>query len=222
MANLAIICEGKTERNFVEQILAPYLSERGLEVDSVEIGIENIQHGGNVSFARIMKDCEILLQDHEYVTTLIDFYRIGKDWGGVNEIEESMSSDEKAQTVERFALHDAKKILSAVDVERRLLFNVVMHEFEGLLFSDPEAIVRVTRAVKAVAELKDIAKTFPTPEDIDSGRNTAPSKRLVSCKANYGKVVHGTRIVEEIGLDAIRGKCPHFNFWMMRLESLCK
>lgn len=222
MAKLAIICEGKTERNFVEEILAPCFLSRGLDVYPVEIGIENIQHGGNVSFARMMKDCMILLQDHEYVTTLIDFYRIGRDWRGVNEIEESMSSDEKAQTIEHFALLDAIQMLGAKDVERRLFFNVIMHEFEGLLFSDPEVIVRVTRAAKAVTALKEIATTFQTPEDIDNGRNTAPSKRLASSKANYGKVVHGTRIVREIGLETIREKCPHFNSWMIRLEGLCK
>jgi len=222
MAKLAIICEGKTERNFVEQILAPYFLNFGLNVDPVEIGIENIQHGGNVSFVRIMKDCEILLQDYEYVTTLMDFYRIGKDWRGINEIDDSMSSDEKARMVEQCALKDAKEMLGTVDVERRLIFNVLMHEFEGLLFSDPEAIVRVTRAGKAVGELKDIANAFLTPEDIDNGRNTAPSKRLASCKANYGKVVHGARIAGEIGLESIRNKCPHFNSWMVRLEGLCK
>jgi hypothetical protein len=222
MAKFAIICEGKTERNFVEEILAPYFSSCGLCVDPVEIGIKNIQHGGNVSFERVIKDCAILLRSHEYVTTLIDFYRIGKDWRGVNEIEESMSSVEKAQTVERIALLDAIKMLGVKDVERRLFFNVIMHEFEGFLFSDPEAIVRVTRAGKAVTALEEIATTFPTPEDIDNGRNTAPSKRLASSKANYGKVVHGTRIAGEIGLEKIRNKCPHFNSWMIRIEGFCK
>lgn len=54
MAKLAIICEGKTERNFVEQILASYFPGRGLDINPVEIGIENLQHGGDVSFARVM------------------------------------------------------------------------------------------------------------------------------------------------------------------------
>lgn len=156
------------------------------------------------------------------MTTLINFYRIGKDWRGIHEIDAAMSSDEKARTLEQIALDDAQEMLNAVDVRNRLFINVLMHEFEGLLFSDPEAIVRVTRAGKAITELKHIAQSFPCPEDIDNGRNTAPSKRLVSCKANYGKIVHGVRIAGEIGLSSIRGKCPHFDFWMMRLENIGK
>ena len=222
MASLAIICEGKTERNFAEQLLVPYFTVRGIAVDAVEIGIENLRHGGNVTFGRVMKDAEILLRDHDYVTTLVDYYRLGSGWGGAAEVVESMTSSEKAEVIERGALAAARSVLGEDVADRRVIFNVLMHEFEGLLFSDPQAIAKVTRAEKVLDSLMGVVESFQTPEDIDNGRDTAPSKRLVAIGTNYGKVVHGARIAGEIGLDAIRSKCPHFNSWMLRLENCAK
>ena len=211
MAKLAIICEGKTERNFVEELLKPHLAKYAVSVECVEIGTTCSQSGGNVSLERVLYDAQLLLKEHEYVTTLVDFYRLGDGWCEVAPCDQSMSSDEQARFVENVALQVAKSKLEIENLDRRLIFNVLMHEFEGLLFTDVSAIVRVTRARGAEKSLVAIADGFATPEDINTGRNTAPSKRLVNCKANYGKIVHGTRIAKEIGISAIREKCPHFN-----------
>ena len=64
------------------------------------------------------------------------------------------------------------------------------------------------------------AKQFPTPEDINDNSETAPSKRIVKVISQYEKVVYGSLIAMEIGLDAIRAECPRFSDWLTRLESL--
>ncbi|MDZ8260187.1 DUF4276 family protein [Nostoc sp. ChiQUE01b] len=39
---------------------------------------------------------------------------------------------------------------------------------------------------------------------------------------DYGKTksVFGPQLAERIGLEVIRSRCPHFNTWLLRLESL--
>ena len=220
MVDMAIICEGKTERNFAEVLLKPHFANYGIAVSPVEIGVDCLQSGGNVSFERVLHDSRLLLGDYKYVTTLIDFYRLGSGWPVVPQRDGTISSEDRAIAVENAAFNSAKAQLAIEDLEHRLIINVLMHEFEGLLFADPAAIVRVTRAYRAEEALLSIANAYATPEDINTGRDSAPSKRLVTCGANYGKIVHGTRIAAEIGLQAIRAKCPHFDAWMCRVEGL--
>lgn len=126
----------------------------------------------------------------------------------------------QAETVERAALDDAKASLPDADIATRFIPNVLMHEFEGLLFADPAAIVAITHAHSSLADLASVAAAFSSPEDINTGRETAPSKRLKNLGANYGKIAHGSRIVQQIGLTSIRAKCLHFNKWLAQLEGL--
>ena len=220
MVSLAIICEGKTERMFANQLLAPHCASFGIEIDPIEIGVECKQPGGNVSFDRVCHDLELLLDGHDFVTTLIDFFRLGAGWSGKGLIKPGMSSSEQAGTVEAAALQDARNRLPDLDVDNRFIPNVLMHEFEGLLFTAPEAIVEITRAHAALGALVQVMGSFQSPEDINTGEATGPSKRLANLWANYGKIAHGARIAERIGLPEIRSKCHHFNDWLVQLETL--
>ena len=186
----------------------------------MEIGVDCLQRGGNVTFARVLHDLELLLPDYDFVTTLVDFFWLCDDWSGLKKISPGMFSSEQAEAVEQAALDDAKASLPDLDIATRFIPNVLMHEFEGLLFTDPAAIVDITHARSSLADLTNVAAAFPSPEDINTGRETAPSKRLAKLGANYGKIAHGSRIAQRIGLLSIRMKCPHFNAWMLRLENL--
>lgn len=220
MVEVAVICEGKTERLFCDELLKPHLVPFDVSLDPIEIGIDCLASGGNVTFRRILHDMQLLLADYEKVTTLVDFFRLGKGWTGISAVDAEMTSDQKACTVEKAALRDAETELPQLDISSRFIPNVVMHEFEGLLFTDPTAIVEVTHARSACEGLLAVAAEFQTPEDINTGRESAPSKRLQHLGANYGKITHGVRIATAIGIDVIREKCPHFNRWLSVLESL--
>lgn len=219
MVKLAIICEGKTERHFAEQLLAPHLSPFGVEVQAIEVGVDCKQPGGNVSFDRIVHDLELLLPTFDKVTTLVDYFRLGKGWSGLAAVTPTMSSSEQAETVERAALYDAIARLPNLDIAHRFIPNVLMHEFEGLLFTDPAAIVEITHTRSATDALVRVTEEFASPEDINTGKATAPSKRLENLRANYGKIAHGARIAALIGISAMRKACPHFDAWLYRLES---
>jgi uncharacterized protein DUF4276 len=79
------------------------------------------------------------------------------------------------------------------------------------MFDDDPAVI------EAIAR---IAADHPTPEDIDDGPMTAPSKRLRDAFAAYQKALHGPLAVAAIGLHRIRAVCPHFHHWLGRLEAV--
>ncbi len=59
-----------------------------------------------------------------------------------------------------------------------------------------------------------------TPEQINDGRTTSPSKRILSICDSYDKVAHGSLIALDIGLDTIRKQCRLFDAWVNKLEAL--
>ena len=69
-------------------------------------------------------------------------------------------------------------------------------------------------------KLRGIADSFRTPEEIDDDPNSAPSKRILQLSQRYQKVLHGNIAAQRIGLTLMRQKCPHFDEWLERLESL--
>ena len=83
-------------------------------------------------------------------------------------------------------------------------------------------LVAVLHERPDVAEeaLSKVKASFETPEHIDDGEQTAPSKRLASLFPGYNKVLFGTRIIRDIGLQTVRSECPHFDKWLTRLEQL--
>jgi hypothetical protein len=70
--------------------------------------------------------------------------------------------------------------------------------------------------------LNAVAQEYATPELIDDGPHSAPSKRVIAQFPDYedAKPAVGSQVAELIGLDVIRRKCPHFDAWLARLEKL--
>jgi hypothetical protein len=102
---------------------------------------------------------------------------------------------------------------------RRFIPFVVMHEFEGLLFSDCAAFSRGIGRPGLESGFQGIRDQFPTPEEIDDSPVTAPSKRVEALMPEYEKPLFGVLAILEIGLARIRAECPHFNGWLARLET---
>lgn len=102
---------------------------------------------------------------------------------------------------------------------RRFLPFVVMHEFEGLLFSDCDAFARGVGRADLANVLHGIRDRFDTPEDINDSSITAPSKRVEALMPEYVKPLFGNLAALTIGLDAITNACPHFRSWRSELET---
>jgi hypothetical protein len=95
-----------------------------------------------------------------------------------------------------------------------------MYEFEGLLFSSPEAIASVLQDKSLNSWATGILADFNNnPEKVNDSYETAPSKRLEKY-TNYRKTTHGPNIAEQIGLAKIRDMCSGFDDWLTKLERL--
>ena len=57
---------------------------------------------------------------------------------------------------------------------------------------------------------------FASPEHINDGDNTAPSKRIDDeiPEYKYMKASAGPIVADKIGLPTIRSKCKHFACWL--------
>ena len=202
MVRLAISVEGLTEERFAKEMLVPHLQKREIYVVPKKLG----RDGGGVSLPRVRKDLNKLAHQFDKVTTMYDFYGFrGKD------------PDETKATLEQ-------KILNCVSgpLQGKIMPYVQMHEFEGLLFSSPEAMENGIQQAGTCKWAQGVLGKFGgDPEKINDSTETAPSKRLSQfCRGAYVKSVQGLEIAEEIGLDVMRQKCLGFGDWLAQLERL--
>ena len=214
MTRLLIICEGKTEGEFVERLLTHHLLTFGIDVDATLLtNGPKQQRGGNVSVPRLAKHIRNEYHNRHYrhfITTLVDYYGF-KDVNGRS----------KAQ-LEQTILNEAQTLITRNFETYRVRPYVQMYEFEALLFSDISRFERLGDSWnnKSQKRLQRICDDFKTPEDINNSAQTAPSKRLDAIFPGYRKRADGPLIAEDIGLDTIRGKCPLFDQWIGELEKL--
>jgi hypothetical protein len=104
---------------------------------------------------------------------------------------------------------------------RRFIPYIQAHEFEALLFAEPRQFAAAfPGAISQIDNLVSIRSGFPSPEHIDDGFDSAPSKRIVHLFPDYKKTVAGPEISARIGMATLRGKCPHFDGWVARIENV--
>jgi hypothetical protein len=154
------------------------------------------------------------LEQSAYVTTFMDFYRLPKDYPEFEQRGQDAVDD--VRRAEEAFQHDIDDMVP----HRNFIANIVAHEFEALLFSNPPAFASLPEQDGLAAQVGAIRDAFPTPEYIDDGPDTAPSKRIMRLYPQYEKVFHGINIALDIGLDMIRRECPKFDAWLTCLESL--
>jgi hypothetical protein len=97
--------------------------------------------------------------------------------------------------VEDAVLADLAAAMGSRFDARRFIPFVVMHEFEGLLFSDCAAFSR------------------------GIGRPDLEKKSTIHRLLRPEKPLLGALAILEIGLARIRAECPHFDGWVTRLEA---
>lgn len=69
-------------------------------------------------------------------------------------------------------------------------------------------------------KLNDICNRFNSPEDINDGAQTAPSKRILELFPQYDKPLYGALVATSLGVERLKQTCPHFGAWVAWLESL--
>jgi hypothetical protein len=153
---------------------------------------------------------------------MVDYYGLPQEgesaWPGRKQAA-NLAPSKKATAVENALLLDIAAEMGTRFDSRRFVPFVVMHEFEGLLFSDCGGFSRGVGQPRLEIAFQEIRNQFPTPEDINDSPITAPSKRVADLIPGYEKPLLGTLAALEIGLDAIRRECLHFDEWLSQLES---
>jgi hypothetical protein len=219
MKRLYILCEGQTEEDFVSIILSPYLQNVGVIVIPIICTTKRTPtkkyKGGVSSFAKVKKELQRLCGEHphEMVTTMFDLYAFPYDTLGLENISSSVY--DKAEYIEK-AITD-----EIGDKFGNMVFSLVVHEFEGLLFSDVSAFENIADN-EAVAILRNVRAAVPTPEHINESPETAPSKQIERAIPDYSKVTDGIDIAEQIGIEKITSECRHFANWLAKLTAWAK
>jgi hypothetical protein len=228
MARLLVHVEGQTEESFVNEILGGYLKGKGYESVSARlIGNARLRsrRGGIRGWPSARRDIVNHLREDRpcTATTMVDFYRLPQGgegaWPGRAKAV-GVQALHKASCVEDALREDLAHHLGASFDPRRFVPFVVVHEFEGLLFSDCAAFAGAIGRPELESQFQEIRDEFSTPEDINDSADEHPSKRVEDLVPGYEKPFLGTLAVLEIGLDRIRAECPHFSRWLERLESL--
>ncbi len=103
-----------------------------------------------------------------------------------------------------------------------MLVFLALHELEAWIFSEPAILPELMSEPAKQNDFKKIRDSVKTPEDINEGKDSAPSKRIQVLFPSYRKTLHAPTSIQRIGLARIRRECPHFNAWIQRLENFAR
>lgn len=217
MIRVKILVEGQTEETFVRDVLGPYYARQKIFITPIIVFTSLGHKGGMANYGKIKHQLTRLCREDKgaIITTMFDLYGLPNDFPGKQEVgyPVSGSGEKKAVFLE--------KHMSADINESNLIPHLVVHEFEALLFVAPEKFsdwIVDQESVEKLIFIKQQAGGLP--EQINDNPETAPSKRISALVPYYKKPLHGPLIAEDIGLDAMRQVCPHFNAWLDCLEAL--
>ncbi len=228
MKRLLVHVEGSSEETFIKELVAPYLYLHGYSSVSPRLlgnSRQRTKRGGARSWQGVKKEIiRHMMEDKGcYSTTMVDFYGLPAQgegaWPGRAAADQALPHT-KASMVEQAIAMDICEFLAVEPDVCRFIPFLVMHEFEGLLFSDCHKLAICIGRRDIETQLQAVRDSFGSPEEINDSPNTAPSKRVLSLFPGYQKVIMGNIAAIEIGLDTIRAQCPHFSDWISKLESL--
>ncbi len=220
---LYAVVEGQTEERLVKQVLGPHLDALGVVITPIVVttGHEKAtgrpHRGGGGRWALWKRHIEILCREHHQhdvrFTTWLDLYAFPKGLVDLVELESKTASPSRPAALESAMAQDIPDWRFIPYVQRHELEALVLASLDGLRAAlDPSQLA----GLEALnAEIGDFA-----PEDVDGGRETAPSKRLEAHIAGYQKRVHALAAIQHVGLDAVRRVCPGFDAWVKKLERL--
>ena len=112
-----------------------------------------------------------------YFTTMIDLYALPADFPGTDEADNlrHLPYERVAKLEERFTAD----IVDPWGRPTRFIPHIQLHEFEAILLCRPERFSSFFGdCPRQVEQLEEIAEEYESPELIDDGEQTAPSKRI--------------------------------------------
>jgi len=227
MIRLNIIAEGQSEETFVNELLVDHLSSTNVfpvvqcVITSRDRTANRTCKGGLLAYQKLQDHVRTwLAQDKDpkaRFTTMIDLYGLPSDFPKMDE------SQKIADPYKRVAFLQAA---FAADIgDHRFIPYIQLHEFEALLLSMSKAFENYyIEHDREIMKLCEMTANFDSPELINYGHETAPSKRIEHHLAGYcrTKIAASKVVALAIGLKRMRDSCKHFNQWLSGLENLSK
>jgi len=221
VSRVYVVVEGSTEESFVKNVLAEVLWPSQVYLTPIIVGAPG-HKGGRTNYARVKKDVVVLLKQHPtaYCSTMLDFFGLGRGFPGAP-LSPNLPNLQKVIHIERAVREDlVAQLPDHLRPGIRFLPYLQLHEYEGLLFSDPQAFASGIGQPHLASQFESIRSGFATPEDINDDPHAAPSNRVLSAYPAYHKVLDGTLAAQAVGIEKMRQECPHFREWVERLEAL--
>lgn len=220
MNRVVVVVEGLTEQVFIRNVLAPQLALHDVMITARLVGKPG-RKGGVGPYNRARRDIlAVLRQDTAvFCTTMFDYYGMPHTWPK-RHLTATAPFEKRAFLIEEAILQDIAQEMGSDFQPRRFMPYIQMHEFEALLFSDPDALAQTMQQPDMAATLRAIEAQFDSPEMINDHFETAPSKRLEKLFPSYNKVLSGTLAAQRIDFATMRQKCTHFSAWLTKLERL--
>lgn len=226
MVDVAVLCEGQTEREFCAKLIARELWARNVSIWGTLVGKPQRKQGGIRPWPVYRSELLRLSKERpdRHVAVLVDYYAMPDSWPG--RVESTASPmGQRGACVETALRNDLAK-----ELPERFHPCVQFHEFESLLFIEPEvsalsiAVGGGAKDFKFVAaEMKKIRDAFGgNVEHINDNPATAPSKRLTALIRGYDKVAWGVTAVADISIERLRTDCAWLDRWLKRLGALAE
>ena len=220
---LNFIVEGQTEEAFVNTVLRNHLADFAVfsSARCVETSRRrNLKYSGGITdYARAKGDIQRWMRNDRNsdarFTTMFDLYALPADFPSYADASRHPDPYDRVK-----ALEDA---LSTDIADWRFIPYLQLHEFEALLLSEPEQLgAQFPGYDGAISRLASAVSLFDSPELVNGGEQTAPSKRIIAEIPEYEgrKASAGPITAGRIGLPFLRSRCEHFAGWLSRLENL--
>src|SRR5258708_29583103 len=116
-----------------------------------------------------------------------------------------------------------ERALAADVADDRFIPHIQLYEFETILLCEPGHFALVyEKSGVGIAALQDAVAAATSPELVNDGESTAPSKRIISQFPQYSgqKTTVGVELAHCVAIDTTRTLCPPFDRWLKALESL--
>ena len=135
MIRLNIFCEGQTEETFVNEVLYEYFLNQGIFVYPILVKTSKHGRGGMSSYGKVKRQIEIKCKEDTgcFVTTMFDYYAFPEDCPGYVESKDIVTPYKIAEFLNSKVEEDIN--------QKNFISNFMMHEFEALLFANPEVFI---------------------------------------------------------------------------------
>jgi hypothetical protein len=224
MREVIVFAEGPTEERFIKQVVAPALHGLRIYLKPQLLNTSQSGRGGALSIDRFLLNARNTLRQRPdaVLSSFIDLYGLDTDFPEFKESKKLADVHQRVALLEQ-ALHSAVVEHAGCRADR-FLPHIQPYEYEGLLFSDVNALAAIEPTWgQASGGLQKVRDLFESPEHINDSYETKPSKRLENLlHPRYKKTIHGPRAAARISLETMERECMHFRAWMDHLRSLAQ